>query len=114
MTKSKKVLVAVDGSTHSLNAVRYVAQNCAPAGLKVNLMYVMPTAPETFWDLEKDAFVMQKMKSRYAQWKREAKKVAQGFLDDAKNDLVIANVQEELVGVILQERKVGIARDIIE
>ena len=114
MTKSRKVLVAVDGSSHSLNAVRYVAQNCAPAGLSVNLMYVVPTAPESFWDLEKDAFFMQKMKSRYAQWKREAKKVAQGFLDDAKNVLVKANFQEEQVGVILQEREVGIARDVAE
>ena len=114
MINSRKVLVAVDGSSHSLNAVRYVAQNCGPAGLSVNLMYVMPTTPETFWDLEKDAFFMQKMKSRYAQWKREAKKVAQGFLDDAKNVLVKANFQEEQVGVIYQERKVGIARDVAE
>ena len=114
MKNSRKILVAVDGSSHSLNAVRYVAQNCGPAGLSVNLMYVMPTTPETFWDLEKDAFFMQKMKSRYAQWKREAKKVAQGFLDDAKNVLVKANFQEEQVGVIYQERKVGIARDVAE
>ena len=114
MINSRKLLVAVDGSSHSLNAVRYVAHNCGPAGLSVNLMYVMPTTPETFWDLEKDAFFMQKMKSRYAQWKREAKKVAQGFLDDAKNVLVKANFQEEQVGVIYQERKVGIARDVAE
>lgn len=40
--------------------------------------------------------------------------MAQGFLDDAKNALVKANVQEKQVGVILQERKLGIARDIIE
>ena len=110
----KRLLVAVDGSAQSLNAVRYVARNFAPAGLKVNLMYVMPTAPETFWDLEKDAFFMQKMKSRYAQWKREARKLARGFVDDARNVLVKANVQEKQVGVILQEREVGIARDIIE
>ncbi|MGD8774838.1 MAG: universal stress protein [Syntrophobacterales bacterium] len=109
----KKLLIAVDGSAHSLNAVRYVTQNCPPAELKVNLMYVLPTAPETFWDLEKDAFFMQKMKNRYAQWKREARKLAQGFLDEARNVLVKANVQQQQVGVILQERKVGIARDIV-
>jgi nucleotide-binding universal stress UspA family protein len=110
----KKLLIAVDGSAQSLNAVRYVAENLAPGKLKVNLMYVMPIAPDTFWDLEQDAFFMRMMKSRHAQWKREAKKVAQGFLDDARNVLVKANVHEQQVGVILQERKVGIARDIIE
>jgi len=114
MTKSKKILIAVDGSSHSLDAVRYVAQQCAPADLSVNLMYVMPTAPEIFWDLERDAFFKEKMKSKYAQWKRNAKKAAQAFLDDARNLLVKAKFKEDHVGVILQERKVGIARDILK
>jgi nucleotide-binding universal stress UspA family protein len=110
----KKLLIAVDGSAQSLHAVRYVAENFARVKLEVNLMYVMPTAPETFWDLEKDAFFMEKMKGRYAQWKREARRLAQGFLNNARNVLVRANVREQQVGVLLQERKVGIARDIIE
>ena len=110
----KKLLIAVDGSAQSLYAVRYVAENFARVKLKVNLMYVMPTAPETFWDLEKDVFFIEKMKDRYAQWKKEARRLAQGFLDNARNVLVRANVLERQVGVILQERKVGIARDIIE
>jgi nucleotide-binding universal stress UspA family protein len=110
----KKLLIAVDGSAQSHHAVRYVAENFARVKLEVNLMYVMPTAPETFWDLEKDAFFMEKMKGRYAQWKREARRLAQGFLNNARNVLVRANVREQQVGVLLQERKVGIARDIIE
>jgi len=114
MVKLKKVLVAVDLSHHSLNAVKYVANQCAPTDLRVNLMFVMPTAPETFWDLEKDEFFKKKMKGKYAQWKRDTKKKAQGFLDDAKNILVKANVRESKVGLILRERKVGIARDILK
>jgi nucleotide-binding universal stress UspA family protein len=111
--KRKKILIAVDGSPHSLNAVKYVAQVLAPTGVKVNLMYVMPTAPETFWDLEKDGYFQQKMKAKHAQWKRDAKNAAQRFLDDFRALLVKANVPENDVGVILQEREVGIARDII-
>ncbi|MFP3870000.1 MAG: universal stress protein [Syntrophobacteria bacterium] len=114
MLNTKKVLIAVDGSPHSLNGVKYVAQQWAPAGLKVNLMYVMPTAPEIFWDLEQDDFFKHKMKTKYAAWKRTTRKMAQGFLDDARNLLVKAKVTENDVGVILQERKTGIARDILE
>jgi nucleotide-binding universal stress UspA family protein len=77
-------------------------------------MYVMPTAPEIFWDLEKDAFFKKQMKGKYAKWKREAKKEAQAFLGDARNLLLKAHVGEDSVNVIVQERKVGIARDIIE
>ena len=67
----------MDLSVHSRNAVRYVTRNCSPAKLKVSLMHVMPTAPEIFWDLEKDAFFKEQMKEKYAKWKREAKKEAQ-------------------------------------
>ncbi len=114
MGKSKKILVAVDLSNHSLNAVKYVANQCAPADLRVNLMFVMPTAPETFWDLEKDDFFKERMKGKYAQWKRDTKKKGQAFLDDAKNILVKAKFSENKVGLILRERKVGIARDILK
>jgi nucleotide-binding universal stress UspA family protein len=114
MGKSKKILIAMDLSNHSLNAVKYVAKQCAPKDLRVNLMYVMPTAPETYWDLEKDAFFKERMKGRYAQWKRDMKKKGQVFLDEAKNILVKAKFGENKVGLILRERKVGIARDILK
>jgi nucleotide-binding universal stress UspA family protein len=114
MGKAKKILVAVDLSNHSLNAVKYVASQCAPADLRVNLMFVMPTAPETFWDLEKDDFFKRRMKGKYAQWKRDTKKKGQAFLNDAKNILTKAKFSENKVGLILRERKVGIARDILK
>lgn len=113
MTKSKKVLIAVDGSPHSLYAVGYVARNCAQADVVANLMYVMPTAPETFWDLEKDSYFKRQMRAKYAQWKRNETKAAQAFLDGARDLLVKAKFRANKVGVILQEREVGIARDII-
>ncbi len=114
MDKSRKILVAVDLSTHSLNAVKYVANHCAPADLWVNVLFVMPTAPETYWDLEKDDFFKERMKGKYAQWKRETKKKAQAFLDDAKSILTKAKFSENKVGLLLRERKVGIARDILK
>ena len=38
-TEERKYLIAVDGSSHSLNAVGHAAQYCAPAGTKVNLLH---------------------------------------------------------------------------
>jgi len=108
------LLIAMDLSVHSCNAVRYVSRNCSPAMVKVSLMHVMPTAPEIFWDLEKETFFKEQMKGKYAKWKREAKKEAQAFLDDARNILLKAQVGKDSVNVMVQERKKGIARDIIE
>jgi nucleotide-binding universal stress UspA family protein len=54
------------------------------------------------------------MEEHRIEWKKKAKKVAQGFLDKALDLLVAGGVPKNNVAVILQERKVGIARDIIE
>ena len=56
MTNPRKLLIAVDGSPQSLEAVSYVALNLPPTDFRVNLMYVMPTAPEGLGDLAKDGF----------------------------------------------------------
>ena len=113
MANKKNILIALDGSKHSLNAARYVARTCNPASLKVNLIHVMPTAPETFWDLEKDAYFKERIQPKYTAWKKNSEETAQRFMNDARNVLVKAGVAENDVGVILQEREVGIARDIV-
>ena len=113
MQNKKNILIAMDGSRHSLDAARYVAQTCNPSSLRVNLMHVMPTAPETFWDLEKDAHFQEKIQTNYTEWKKNTEETAQRFLNDARNVLMEEGVRENEVGVILREREVGIARDII-
>lgn len=113
MSDKRSILIAVDGSQHSLNATSYVAQTCHPANLRVTLMHVLSTAPETFWDLEKDDYFKNKTRSHYPQWKEKRIEVAQSFLDKTKSTLVKAGVAESDVGVLFQEREVGIARDIV-
>jgi nucleotide-binding universal stress UspA family protein len=54
------------------------------------------------------------MQAKYAQWKRSQKKAAQEFMDGARALLVKAKFKEDDVGVLIQERKVGIARDILK
>jgi nucleotide-binding universal stress UspA family protein len=113
MTKTRKILLAMDGSLDSLNAVRYVAQTCTPEALEVSLMHVMPTVPKTLRDLDKEAFFREQMKHKYDQWKIKREKAAETFLVDASDILVKAKVDQQRIRVILQEQKVGIARDII-
>ena len=108
------LLIAMDLSVHSRNALRYVIRNCSPASLKVSLMYVMPKAPDIFWNSQNGGFYKEQMQGKYTIWKREAKKEAQAFLDDARNILLKAQVGKDSVDVMVQERKKGIARDIIE
>ncbi len=113
MSKTRKILIAVDGSLDSLNALRYVGQTCTPEALEVSLMHVMPAVPKTLRDLDKEAFFREQMKQRYDQWKIKREKAAEAFLVDATDLLVKARVDENRIRVILQEEKMGIARDIL-
>jgi len=113
MSDKRQILIAVDGSKNSLNATSYVARTCQPANLRITLMHVMPTAPETFWDLERADYFKDETMGTYPAWKEKRKEAAQTFLAKAKRNLVKAGVAERDVGVMLQEREVGIARDIL-
>jgi nucleotide-binding universal stress UspA family protein len=113
MTKTTKILLAMDGSLDSLNALRYVSLTCTPEALEVSLMHVMPTAPKTLRDLDKEALFKEQMKHKYDQWKIKREKAAEAFLVNATDILVKAGVDQDRIRVILQEEKVGIARDIL-
>ena len=113
MGNSKKILVAVDGSPQSLDAVRYIALNFSKGDLKVNLMHVLSTEPEPFRDMEKGQLFSKKMRAGQSEWIRREKESAQASLEESREILLKANFREGNVGLILQERQVGIARDII-
>jgi nucleotide-binding universal stress UspA family protein len=113
MTIAKKILVAVDGSPQSLDAVNYLAMNFPKGDLKVNLMHVLSTEPEPFRDMEKGQLFSRKMQTSQAEWIEREKASAKDFLEETRHILLKENFREDEVGLILQERQVGIARDII-
>jgi len=113
VAKTRKILIAVDGSPDSFNAVRYVAQTCSLEALEVSLMHVMSTVPKTLRDQDKEDFFRKQMKHKYDQWKRKREKAVEAFLVNATDLLVKAKVDEDRMRVILQEEKVGVARDIL-
>ena len=103
----------MDGSSQSLNAVNYVALNLPPGDLEVNLIYVMSTAPEPFWQLEKVGFSKKMTEKKHEEYVSKEKEDAQLFPDQARNLLSRAGITDDGVRVILHLRQVGIARDII-
>jgi nucleotide-binding universal stress UspA family protein len=113
MSRSKKVLVAVDGSTQSLNVVNYVVQSFPPGELEVNLIYVMPSAPESLWDLEKTGFFRKMTEKKHEEYLRQSEEAARLVLDEARNLLSRAGVAKDKVRAIIHPLQVGIARDII-
>jgi len=109
----KKILLAIDGSDQSLNAVRYVGKLLASQKPEVILYHVMRKIEETFWDLGIDPAYHRRFGDVSA-WELEQEKTIQGFMNYASQILFEAGIPEESVTAKIQESKTGVARDIIK
>jgi nucleotide-binding universal stress UspA family protein len=108
----RRILLAVDGSEQAFEAVRYVSRLLPPNRMEVVLFHVMTKVPESFWDMEKEPTLRQKIGDTGA-WESQQKKQIQEFMERSRCLFLDKNVPEDAVGIKIQERKVGIARDII-
>jgi len=111
--KGRKLLIVVDGSPQSLDAVRYVAQRRAPAGTKVTLMCVMLPREQTNWDHAKFEFSWQKMEAQRGLKQRDVNESVHRFLVDAETLLLAGHIPEKDVRVIVLERNAEILGDIM-
>ena len=110
--KRKRILLAVDGSRQSLEAVRYVSKVFQPHQIEVVLFHVMSTIPEFFYDLG--------VEHQYRQsnfiirgWERGLKDSIEKFMRESRQILIDANIPAEVISIKIHKIKTGIARDII-
>ena len=108
----RKILLAVDGSDQAFEAVRYVSRLFPPNCMEVLLFNVMTKVPESFWDIEKEPVYRHEVAAISA-WELQQKKERQEFMERASQLFLDRNVPEDAVSIKIRERKVGIARDIV-
>jgi nucleotide-binding universal stress UspA family protein len=108
----KKILLSVDGSEHALQAVRYTATTLPADEVEVVLFHIMTRVPESFWDLQKEPAYHYRFLD-IGEWEVQQETVIQEFMSQACEILYAANIPRESVRVCIQDRKIGIAQDII-
>jgi len=108
----KKILLAVDGSDRSLDAVRYSSKILNPEKTNVVLFHVMRKIDQAFWDMGINPMGRHQMAGIRA-WERTQIEKAQAFMERAQNILLGEGFAQESVTVNINDRKEGIARDII-
>jgi len=108
----KKILLAVDGSDQAFETARYGSRLFPPNRMEVVLFHVMTKFPENFWDIEKEPAYRQEVTTTSA-WRLQQNKEIQKFMEKARRLFLKQNVPEDAVRIKIQERKVGIARDIM-
>ncbi len=111
MSEKRRLLIALDGSEQSFEAVRYASQVLPPEKMKVVLFHVQSKIPESFWDIEKDPSFRHRL-APVAAWAMQQEKAMEEFMERSRQLLVDQGVLREAVDVKIQDREVGIARDI--
>ena len=111
MADREKILIAVDGSEYSLFAVGYAVSILDPQRFHVVLLNVLTKVPESFIDLEKIPAYRYRLFNVDA-WEQQQEKVINDFMKKACEMLSAAGFPADAVTVRIDERKVGIARDV--
>jgi nucleotide-binding universal stress UspA family protein len=111
-TKSKRLLLALDGSERSLQTVRYAGEEQAFKGMRIVLLHVFNAIPEAYYDLEKEPKSV-KIVSQARSWEANRKKEMGEYMKNARQMLVEAGHADTALEIKIRDRKKGIARDII-
>jgi nucleotide-binding universal stress UspA family protein len=107
----EKILIATDGSKHSLATVRYVSSILNAERFEVVLFHVLTRVPESFIDLEKVPAYQYRLVS-VESWEKAQQKAINEHTDNALAIFAEAGFAPDAITVKLEERKVGIARDV--
>jgi nucleotide-binding universal stress UspA family protein len=111
LTMNKKILVAIDGSRNSLAALDYVhslGRQCP--NLQLVLFHVLPPVPPVY----KEAIFKDPIAQKYLlQWREKHRETIERVLKKSKDKLLHWGWEEAQVRIKAQEKRVGLARDIL-
>jgi nucleotide-binding universal stress UspA family protein len=110
--KQKKILLALDGSNRAFETVRYICEIPPFREMKVVLFTVFSKIPEAYWDLERQPNLGKRI-SNVRAWERQKQKSVKEYMQEARKKLIAGGFSGKSVSVKIQERKEGIALDII-
>ena len=108
----KKIILPVDGSDRALNTVKYVARFEAFHEMNIVLFHVFNSVPEAYWDLRNNPNGVLST-SQVRAWESQQKKNIHAYMQRANKILLNAGFPSKSVKIKIQNRKKGIARDII-
>ena len=111
--KRHRILIAVDGSNQSLDAVRYIRGIFRPDTAEVVLFNVMRDIKDAFRDVGADPAFHIKVED-ISRWQSTQESILEKFMDESRKVLTNGGFAEDSVTTKIFRSEVGVARDIIE
>jgi nucleotide-binding universal stress UspA family protein len=111
---ASKILVAIDESTNSMRAVKYVAKGMNPAAT-VTLFSVLPDATAACGlDSPSLTPLFRKNRQAFCAIEDTKKDTVKEFMQKAKKVLVEGGFASKNVAIKIRKKKSGIARDVLK
>ena len=108
----KKILIAVDDSRHSKNAVRYAAEAYRTLkDMNFTLMHIQPTISQYLID---EAKKNTKVYAELEKVNRKNTETANRLLEEYKEQMMALGIAESDIQLNTQPRALGVAKDILE
>ncbi len=104
----KRILAALDGSRASMDTVDYLVHMLPATRAEVVLFTITTATPESFWDIEGEP-----NQDLTDLWIMHRKKSMEKFVEEARRKFADAGFEKKDISVKIQDRNMGIARDII-
>ncbi len=109
----EKILIANDGSQHALRMVEYVSSILDRNRFEVVLYHVITRVPESFIEFGEKPPAYPYGLVNVEEWEQKQQKAIESFMQKANSILLNAGFAEDAVTVKIEDRKTGIARDIV-
>ncbi|MCX7822112.1 MAG: universal stress protein [Syntrophobacterales bacterium] len=107
------ILVAVDVSEWAYRVVEYAGIVLgAESDIPITILHVMSPLPESFWDVESSPLVTYRPEAMLA-WDVAQRKAVEAEMEKLANILVGQGISRDRINIMVQQRQVGIARDIV-
>lgn len=109
----ERILIANDGSEHSLRMVEYVSSILDRSRFEVVLYHVVTRVPESFIDFERKGPTYNYGLVSVEEWEEKQREAIRSFMEKARSILLNAGFTEDAVTVRIEDRKAGIVQDIV-
>lgn len=113
MENDKKILIAMDASPHSLEAVQYAGGFFSPTNTQIELFHVDTHIPESFWDLNFGTELQRRMAS-VSSWAMVHTEAIKNQMDAARMILLELGFPYDSITLKYQDSVKGVTGDIIE
>jgi nucleotide-binding universal stress UspA family protein len=112
-SSSKKILVAIDGSEYSSEAVRYASATLNPQTTQVVLFHALKKIDDAFWNIGMKKGVLERMIDIKA-WEAAQDEAIKKIMDKSRQVFIDKGFIEDAVRENIHQCEQGVARDIIK